>query len=149
MSETYEKVQEAVKSAMKAGDAMKRDILRMVVSDIKNKTVNEGKSITEDIVVSCLKKAAKQIEDSIESARMAVRADLEEKSRKELAIVSEFLPSMASEAEMLDILRSVIAKNEESLGRSMSKKDFGSLMKLLPSSCDKKFCAKALQGMLK
>ena len=101
MSETYEKIQEAIKVAMKSGDATTRDVLRMVVSDIKNKTVNEGKDITEEAVITCLKKFAKQIEDSIESAKMAARIDLEEKARGELAIVSQFLPSMIPNEQML------------------------------------------------
>ena len=38
MSETYEKIQEAIKVAMKSGDTTTRDVLRMVVSDIKKET---------------------------------------------------------------------------------------------------------------
>lgn len=148
-SETYDRIQDAIKQSMKEGNSTKRDVLRMVVSDIKNKTVNEGKDITEEIVVSCLKKFAKQVEDSIESAKMASRIDLEEKARGELAIVAEFLPSMIPNDQIEAIIKELVAKNEEQLGRSLTKKDFGSLMKMLPTNCDKKFCAKVLQGLLK
>lgn len=138
-SETYDRIQDAIKQSMKEGNSTKRDVLRMVVSDIKNKTVNEGKDITEEIVVSCLKKFAKQVEDSIESAKMASRIDLEEKARGELAIVTEFLPSMIPNEQIEGIIKELVAKNEEQLGRSLTKKDFGSLMKMLPTNCDKKF----------
>lgn len=148
-SETYEKVQEAIKVAMKSGDTTTRDVLRMVVSDIKNKTVNEGKEITEEAVITCLKKFAKQIEDSIASAKMAARIDLEEKARGELAIVSQFLPSMIPNEQMNDIIANIVAENEKKLGRPLTKRDFGGLMKTLPSNCDKKFCAGVLQGLLK
>jgi uncharacterized protein YqeY len=148
MSETYDRIQDAIKQSMKEGNSTKRDVLRMVVSDVKNKTVNEGKDITEEIVVSCLKKFAKQVEDSIESAKMAARIDLEEKARGELAIVTEFLPSMIPNDQIEAIIKELVAKNEEQLGRSLTKKDFGSLMKMLPANCDKKFCAKLLQSIL-
>ena len=149
MSETYDNIQATVKNAMKSGDTTTRDVLRMVVSDIKNKTVNEGKEITEEAVITCLKKFAKQIEDSIASAKMAARIDLEEKARGELAIVSQFLPSMIPNEQMKDIIANIVAENEKKLGRPLTKRDFGSLMKMLPSNCDKKFCAGVLQGLLK
>ena len=149
MSETYDNIQATVKNAMKSGDTTTRDVLRMVVSDIKNKTVNEGKEITEEAVITCLKKFAKQIEDSIASAKMAARIDLEEKARGELAIVSQFLPSMIPNEQMNDIIANIVAENEKKLGRPLTKRDFGSLMKMLPSNCDKKYCSGVLQGLLK
>ena len=149
MSETYDNIQATVKNAMKSGDTTTRDVLRMVVSDIKNKTVNEGKEITEEAVITCLKKFAKQIEDSIESAKMAARIDLEEKARGELAIVSQFLPSMIPNEQMNDIIANIVAENEKKLGRPLTKRDFGGLMKMLPSNCDKKYCSGVLQGLLK
>lgn len=148
-SETYDNIQATIKNAMKSGDTTTRDVLRMVVSDIKNKTVNEGKEITEEIVVSCIKKFAKQLEDSLEFAKKACRIDLEEKARNELATISMFLPSTIPNEQMEGIIKEIVQKNEDHLGRSMTKKDFGNIMKMLPSNCDKKFCASVLQGLLK
>lgn len=149
MSETYDKIQLAVKTAMKEGNYIARDTLRMVVSDIKNKTVNEGKEITEDVVVSCLKKFAKQEEDSIVSAKAANREDLVDKASKELAVVSEFLPKMMSEAEQEALCKDLMEKAMPAYGIEPTKKNFGLLMKHIPSTCDKKFCSKVLQGLLK
>jgi hypothetical protein len=141
MSETYDKIQAEIKSAMKEGNALVRDTLRMVVADIKNKTVNEGKEITEEIVVSCLKKFAKQEEDSIASAKAANRNDLVEKATQELSVVSQFLPKMMTERQMEDMCQDFYA--------NFPDKKFGELMKMLPPNCDKKICAKFLQGLLK
>ena len=140
MSETYYKIQAAIKSAMKEGNSLIRDTLRLVVADIKNKTVNEGKEMTEEIVVSCLKKFAKQEEDSIASARAANRSDLVEKAMQELSVVSQFLPKMLTEEEMEVLCHDFCT--------SYPDKKFGELMKMLPSNCDKKFCAKFLQDLL-
>lgn len=148
-SETYDRIQETIKNAMKSGNASTRDTLRMVVSDIKNKTVNEGKEISEEIVVSCVKKFAKQLEDTIASAKAANRPDLEEKAKDELADISLFLPSMIPDNMLEGIVKEIIAKKESELGRQLGKKDFGLVMKSAPANCDKKVCAKLLQNILK
>ncbi len=147
-SETYERIQETIKNAMKSGNASTRDTLRMVVSDVKNKTVNEGKEITEDVVIGCVKRAVKQLEDTIASAKAANRPDLEEKARDELADVSMFLPAMIPDNMLEGIIKEIMANKEKELGRSLSKKDFGLMMKSLPSNCDKKLCSNLLKEML-
>ena len=141
MSTTYDKIQAEIKTAMKEGNALVRDTLRMVVADIKNKTVNEGKEISEEVVIACLKKFAKQEEDAIASAKAANRTDLVDKATKELSVVSQFLPKMLTEEEMEILCHDFCT--------SYPDKKFGELMKMLPSNCDKKFCAKFLQGLLK
>ena len=141
MSETYEKIRAAIKTAMKDGNALVRDTLRMVVADIINKTVNEGKEITEDVVVACLKKFAKQCEDSIASARAANRNDLVDKATAELSVVSGFLPKMMTEQQMRELCEDLYAHSTDS--------NFGSLMKSLPATCDKRFCAQILKELFK
>ena len=148
MSETYDKIQLTIKDAMKEGNATKRDVLRMVVSDIKNKTVNEGKEITEDVVIGCVKRAVKQLEDTIASAKAANRPDLEEKAKDELADLSLFLPPTIPDDMLEGIIKEIIANKEKELGRSLTKKDFGLMMKSLPSNCDKKLGSNLLKGML-
>jgi uncharacterized protein YqeY len=148
MSETYDRIQETIKNAMKSGNASTRDTLRMVVSDIKNKTVNEGKEITEDVVIGCVKRAVKQLEDTIASAKAANRPNLEEKAKDELADLSLFLPPTIPDDMLEGIIKEIIATKEKELGRSLTKKDFGLMMKSLPSNCDKKLCSNLLKGML-
>lgn len=121
MSETYDKIQAEIKTAMRNGYTLVRDTLRMVVAEIKNKTVNEGKDITEDVVVSCLKKFAKQCEDSIASAETANRNDLVEKAKAELSVVSGFLPKMMTEQQMHELCEDLYAHSTDS--------NFGSLIK--------------------
>ena len=147
-SETYERIQETIKNAMKSGNASTRDTLRMVVSDIKNKTVNEGKEITEDIVIGCVKRAVKQLEDTIASAKTANRPGLEEKARDELADLSLFIPPTIPDNMLESIIKEIMANKEKEIGRNLTKKDFGLMMKSLPSNCDKKLCSNLLKGIL-
>ena len=55
----YEKLREEIKSAMLAHDDVKRNCLRGLLSEIKNKTINEGKPITDEAVQSCAAKFVK------------------------------------------------------------------------------------------
>jgi uncharacterized protein YqeY len=51
--------------------------------------------------------------------------------------------------DMLEgIIKEIIANKEKELGRSLTKKDFGLMMKSLPANCDKKLCSNLLKGML-
>ena len=61
----YDDIQLEIKAAMLAHDNIKRDCLRIIVSEVKNQTVNAGKPLTEDIVVKVLQKSVKMHNDSI------------------------------------------------------------------------------------
>ena len=49
----YEKLQEEIKKAMLAHDDVKRNCLHGLLSEVKNRTVNEGKPITDGAVIIC------------------------------------------------------------------------------------------------
>ena len=56
---TYDKIQADIKDAMLDKNNVKRDCLRSIVSEIKNRTVNAGKELSEGICLDVLKKAVK------------------------------------------------------------------------------------------
>ena len=89
----YEKLQEDIKKAMIARDDVKRNCLRGLLSDVKNKTVNEGKPITDDAVAACAAKAVKMRREAIEQFENAGRAELAEREKAELEFI--FDPSGA------------------------------------------------------
>lgn len=129
----FDKIQNDIKEAMKAKDNLKRDCLRSIVSEIKNKTVNEGKPITEDVCINVIQKSAKTHNDSISQFKEAGRIDLLEKEQKELGIISEYLPKMLSEDEMKALVEKLIFDNQI----EAVKKNMGKVMKLLSQHPDK------------
>lgn len=141
--ETYKRIQEQIKNAMLQKDAMTRDCLRSLVSEIKNASINAGKEMTEDVVIKCIQKAVKQHKDSIEQFTQANRQDLVEKESKELKVLEEYLPKMLSEEETKDVLNNILQTIEA------TKKNFGLIMKQLPSEVDKKLASKLLNSLLK
>ena len=92
----YEKLQDEIKKAMIAHDDVKRNCLRGLLSDVKNKTVNEGKPVTDDAVAACAAKAVKMRREAIEQFENAGRAELAEKEKKELKCLSAFVPALLS-----------------------------------------------------
>lgn len=141
---TYEVIQNEIKAAMIAGNTVKRDCLRGIVSDIKNQTVNAGKELTEDIVIKCIQKSVKQHNDSIESFKAGGRDDLAVKEMEELSYLECYLPKMLSEQETEDLINKIVADNNIPL----VKKSMGLVMKQLTKDIDKKIAAKILNKIL-
>lgn len=147
MSKLYDKIYNDSKEALKNKDTSKLTILRILISDIKNKTVNEGKEITDDICKSVLKKLVKQHEDSIKQFSDANRIDLVAKESLELTYLRFYLPRMMSEEETKSEIDNWLKlKNIEPI-----KKNMGSIMKILKDydNIDMKIASTYLNSILK
>lgn len=128
----FEKLQEEIKKAMIAHDDAKRNCLRGLMSEIKNKTINEGRPITDDAVEACAAKAGKMRRESIEQFETAGRTDLAEKERAELEYLSPFMPMTLSEDDTRRLIDDAIAGGAGNVG---------AIMKALPRNADKRFAA--------
>ena len=125
MGKWLAKLQDDMKAAMKAGDTVTRDTLRLVISDIKKREVDlkkEALDETEELAV--LTKAVKSREDSVTQYDANARKDLADKERAEIAVIQRYLPKLLGEAETKALVVAAIAK----LGLT-SKKDLGQVMK--------------------
>ena len=134
-SDMFKKLEEATKEAMKAHDNLKRDCLRTILSDIKNQTVNAGKEMTDDICLKVLQKSVKTHNDSIEQFTKANRNDLVEKEKAEVEVINSFLPKMLNNNEIEDVVKAIVQKLADKLGKQLTKKDMGIIMKEI-SSCE-------------
>lgn len=139
----YDKIMADIKTAMIDKNNVKRDCLRSIISEIKNKTINAGKEITDAICLSVIKSSAKQHEDSIENFKVGHREDLAMKESEELTYISEYLPKMMSEADLQSTLNKILETVEP------IKKNIGIIMKSLPNNADRGMASKILSGILK
>lgn len=121
-----QKIVDDLKSAMKAGDALRRDTLRMVDSMIKNTEIEKMKKeegLTDEEVIEVLSRAVKQRKDSVAQYETGGRADLAEKENKEIKILSEYLPAQLGEEEVRQAVKAVIAEvgatNQAEMGKVM------------------------------
>ena len=119
-----DRITEDVKDAMRAGDTLRRDTLRMVISALKNKRIELGRDLTEADEFGVLSTAVKSRVDSAEQYDKAERPELAQKERAEIEVIEVYLPRQLNEDEVGNILRAKIAE----LGVT-SKKEMGRLMK--------------------
>jgi uncharacterized protein YqeY len=115
-----------MKTAMKAKDATTLDVLRMVISSVRNKAIELGRDLAEMDVVTVIKSDTKKIKDSLESFVANAREDLATKARRELEILERYLPAQMSDE---DLELHVRAKVQE-LGVT-EPKDIGRVMGML------------------
>jgi|SRR5262245_39543442 len=122
-----DRLNEDLKTAMKASDKERVLVLRTLLADIKNEGIRQQKrdEISDADVVQVLTKAVKTRRDSIDQFEKGNRADLVERERAQIAIIEQYLPAQLSEAE----IRSVVAEAIEEAGKA-GKVDVGAVMKL-------------------
>jgi uncharacterized protein YqeY len=110
----YETITSDIKTAMKAGDRTRLDVLRFALSGLNNflkeKQIKEaGATMTDEEVVSVLQKDVKRRKDSIELFRQGNRQDLVEKEEAEMAYIQAYLPKELSREELEKMVSDVIA----------------------------------------
>jgi uncharacterized protein YqeY len=117
-------IQQAVKSAMKGGDALTLSTLRLLLSAIHNEEIRLRKELTTEEIQKTIATLAKQRNESIGLFRKGGREELAQKEEAELAVLQKYLPQALSEEE----LRSLI---QESIGELGAKGvgDLGKVMK--------------------
>lgn len=111
-------------AAMKAQDAARTSTLRMVKAAIMNREKDGGGEITDEDVQKLLRSQVKQRRDSVEQYQKANRQDLADKELAEIAIIEDYLPQGASQAEIDQAVAAAIAETGAS-----SMKDMGGVMK--------------------
>lgn len=117
-----EKLNDALKEAMKSGEKVKVSTLRMLISEIKNRKIAEkAKELDDDKVTSTIQKMAKQHKESIEKFKEGGRLDLVKKEEEELAILAEFLPEQMPEVELKKIVAEAVAATGASSAQDMGK----------------------------
>lgn len=135
-------------AAMKAKDADRLSVLRMVKANLMNRRIDKGGELTDDEVLKALQTQVKQRRDSISSYENAGRADLAEKEAAEIGFIEVYLPQAATAEE---IAAAVEAAANETGATSM--KDMGTLMKaamakLAGKNADGKMVSEAVKARL-
>ena len=117
------KINEDLKTALKQGDNITKSVLRYLKSEIHNREISIGSSLTNEQIIDVLNKQAKQRRESIEAYTNGNRNDLVEIEEKELSIIMNYLPDQLSEAEIENIVKEGIIET-----KATSSKDIGKVM---------------------
>jgi uncharacterized protein YqeY len=124
-----DKINESVKTAMKAQDKPRLATLRLMNAAIKNADIEAergGQSLGEDDLLGLLQKMIKQRQESVDIYEKGGRKELADQERGEIEVIKGFLPQQMSEAEAKAAIAAVI----KDLGAS-GMKDMGKVMAAL------------------
>jgi uncharacterized protein YqeY len=116
-----DRVQTDIAAAMRAGEGLRRDVLRMVVSAAYNVEKRQGHPLTDDEYLAVLSREVKTRRESVEAFRAGGREDLVAKEEAEIAIIGEYLPEALTEDEIAALIREGIAATGASSARDMGK----------------------------
>jgi uncharacterized protein len=105
-----QRIETAVKEALKAGDKERLQTLRLLLTDIKNERIRRGGEVDEAGFVSLVRKALKQREEAALQFRAGHREELAAKEEREGRILATFLPAAADEATVRSAIAALIAE---------------------------------------
>ena len=142
-----EQLNDAMKAAMKARDALRLSAVRMVRAAIKNREIDARTELDNQAVTDVISTLAKQRRESIRMYREGNRLELAEKEELELAVLLEFLPTQLN-ADEIDALVGQVILDIEAHG----VKDMGRVMKavtpLTAGKADGKVVSDAVRRLL-
>lgn len=116
-----QKLQEDLKSSMKNKDAIKKSVITLIRSSIKQYEVDNRVELGDDEIVDLIAKQLKQTRDSREEFAKAGRDDLVSKAEAEIEVLKEYLPQQLSEEELNEIVISTISEVGATSMKDMKK----------------------------
>ena len=123
------RIDEDLKDAMRAKDAARLSVLRLLKAALKNATIEkvgaEGE-LNDPDAVAVIRKQVKQRQDSIESFEKGGRADLAEKEKAEITVLNNYLPQAMRAEEVAKIVAETIREVS-----ATSRAQMGAVMKAL------------------
>lgn len=118
-----DRINEDMKTAMRAKDAVRLGTIRLLNAAIKQREVDERITLDDAAVIGVVDKMLKQRKDSIEAFEKAGRTDLADKEKAEAAVLQGYLPARLSAdeiaAEVKAIVAEVGAKSPADMGKVM------------------------------
>jgi uncharacterized protein YqeY len=116
-----DRIQADVTAAMRSGDALRRDVLRMAQNAVYAVEKREHREPTDDDVTAILTREVKTRRESVEAFRKGAREDLAAKEEAEIAILTEYLPEQLDDAAIRDLVGEAVVATGASSARDLGK----------------------------
>jgi len=129
------KLQDDQLSALKSGNKEVLEILRFVISKVKNQEIEKKQELSDEETLIVLKKIVRELNESKVAAEKGDRKDLVDQNLKQIEILSKYLPKELTDEELEIEIQTVLDKNKE-LFVSNKKAVIGICMKELRSKAD-------------
>ncbi len=140
-----QKLQDDQIKALKSGDKVSLTVIRFVISQVKNREIEKKSELNDEEILVVLKKFAKELKESIDAFTKGNRQELVEENKKQLEVVSLYLPKEISDEELASEMDKILEENKSLvdtnpkavigvvMGKLKSKADPGRIMPLLRS----------------
>ena len=119
-----DRLAEDIKTAMKARDQLRLDVIRMAKAALMNREIELKGTLDDAESTRVMVGLVKQRKESVEQFQKGQRPDLADKEIKEIAIIETYLPKALSQDEVRTLVEAVIAETG-----ATSPKDMGNVMK--------------------
>jgi len=116
-----DRIQSDVTTAMRSGDVLRRDVLRMAQNAAYTIEKRERRTLGDDELTAVLAKEVKTRRESVDAFRKGAREDLAAKEESEIAILSEYLPQQLSDDEIQALVDEALDATGASSARDMGK----------------------------
>lgn len=139
-----EQLADDLKSAMRNKDKIRKDVVTMIRSSIKQVEVDERKVCNDEDVQILIMKQVKQRKDALEAFEQGHREDLVEQTKAEISILESYLPEPLSQEELTEIVKeAVIATSAQTI------KDMGKVMSLVMEKTKGRADGKAVNQLVR
>jgi len=138
------RITEDMKTAMRAKETARLGTVRLLLSAMKQKEVDERVELGDADILSIIEKMLKQRRESIAQFEKAGRQDLADTEKAEIAVLSTYLPLQMSEAEVAEAIATAIKESG-----AAGPKDMGKVMGLLKSRLAGRTDMGKLSGLVK
>ena len=121
-----EDIAASVKDAMRKKEKVRLGVLRMLMSEMKNRQIESQKELEEADILQVITRMVKQRHDSAEQFTKGGREELAAKEMSEIEVLQGYLPEALSEADLENLVQEAISETQ-----ATSKKDMGKIMKVV------------------
>jgi uncharacterized protein len=143
-SELKNKFNDLLHESMRNHNEIARDTMRMVLTSLKLAEVEKKQELDDTAVLALIQKEIKSRHESIEDFKKGNRADLVEKSEKEIKVLEQFLPKQLTDDELKAVVEEAIKEVN-----AQSPSDMGKVMKIVIPKVQGKASSDRISGLVK
>ena len=105
-----EQINDDLKTAMRSGETVRRDTIRLLTAALKQREVDERKTLSDADVLAVIEKMIKQRRDSISQFEQGGRQDLADKEKQELTLLQTYMPQAMAEDELAAAIAAAVTE---------------------------------------
>jgi uncharacterized protein len=139
-----ERITEDMKMAMRAKDAGRLGTIRLLLSEMKKKEVDERIELTDAHITAIIEKMIKQRKDSISQFEAGGRQDLADKEKEEITVLSVYMPAAISDTEVQNEVQAAVKETG-----AAGPQDMGKVMAVLKAKLAGRADMTKISGLVK